>query len=101
VYQAYSTLARAVIDCRSDRCAEAAQELDQVWRICEAELTGEQLRPLRIVRAFAVSNGGAHAGGSPEAALATVRPAYAGEHDYLGKAWPEMARYLADNGLSR
>jgi hypothetical protein len=100
-YRAHTALVRAVIDCRNHRRAEAARALDNVWPICEAELTGQQLRPLRIVRAFAQSDAGAKPGGVIETALATVRPAYTGEHDYLGKAWPEMARYLADNGLSQ
>ncbi len=99
-YDAVSAFARAVIDCRSNRCSDAARLLDEYWQAIERITSGQQLRPLRIVRAFAHSNGGAQGGGAAEAALVTVRPAYPGEHDYLGHAWPEMARYLAQNGLS-
>lgn len=95
-----TALVRAVIDCRSTRYDDAARALDELWPELEHRLTAQQLRPLWIVRAFAQSQGGARDGGAAEAALTLVRPSFGGEHAYLGKAWPEMERYLVQNGLS-
>jgi hypothetical protein len=84
--------ARAVVECRSGRRDEAARLLDERWPDIERQLEPHQLRPYRILRAFA--------GGNANADLADLRPTFAGEHDYLGKVWPEMATFLATNNLS-
>jgi tetratricopeptide (TPR) repeat protein len=93
-------LARAIIDCRDNRCGDAAQALDSNWTKLESRLTGHDVRPLRIVRAFAHA-ATANAGDPVPADLTTVRPAYEREHDYLGASWPEMARFLVANGLAK
>ena len=82
---------RAVIDCRSERCSDAARMLDERWSECEATQTGEVLRPLKIVRAFAIAAAGPRSPGNVE----RIRPAYQGEFDFLGVAWPSMATFLA------
>ncbi|HEY5946614.1 MAG TPA: hypothetical protein VIV40_14025, partial [Kofleriaceae bacterium] len=97
---AMKLFARAVIDCRIDRCSDAARYLDEHWAECEALLTGGTLRPLRVIRAFAHSAAGPRNAGLVDAALANMRPAFAGEFTFLGVAWPEMATFLAAHQLS-
>jgi hypothetical protein len=98
-FAAMQAFTRAVIDCRAERCAEAARMLDERWPEYEAALTGETLRPLRIVRAFAISAAGPRNAGVAETVIAAARPAYPTEYDFLGKAWPEMASFLASHDL--
>jgi len=88
-------LARAVWHCRAGRVDVAAKLLDDGWREIESTTTGDVLRPLRIVRAFARA-----AAGPREPALETPRPAYPGEYTFLGAKWPEMAAFLAARELS-
>lgn len=96
---AMKVFARAVIDCRSGREAEAARMLDDRWAECEATLVGETLRPLRIVRAFALAAAGPRDAGLADAIVAAARPVYPGEYAFLGTAWPEMATFLTTHGL--
>lgn len=93
--------ARAVLDCRTGRPEDAARLLDEHWAEHEALLTGDILRPLRIVRAFAIAASGPRNAGIADTMLAAARPAYPGEYDFLGVAWPEMAAFLTSHGLSR
>jgi len=90
---------RSVWLCRSGRSPEAAKLLDDGWAGYEAALTGDVLRPLRVVRAFAHATG-PRSGGVAAAALPTLRPAYPGEYTYLGTKWPEMAVFLATHELA-
>jgi len=63
-------------------------------------MTGEALRPLRIVRAFAIAAAGPRDHGRADAVLAAARPAYPGEYEFVGKVWPEMASFLASHGMA-
>lgn len=100
-FPAMKAFARAVLDCRAGRCSDAARMLDERWAEYEATLTGETLRPLRIVRAFAIAAEGPRNAGMAETAIAMARPAYPGEYDFLGVAWPEMELFLASHQLTR
>jgi hypothetical protein len=101
-FPAMKTYARAVIDCRKGNCAEAARLLDERWVECEALLTGEVVRPLRIVRAFAHAAAGPRSAGIADTIVASARPpAYPGEYEFLAVAWPEMASFLATQQLAR
>jgi hypothetical protein len=91
---------RAVWLCRTGRVDEAAKHLDEGWAEYEATFTGDALRPLRVVRAFAHAAAGPRAGGVALAALPTLRPAYPGEYTFLGVRWPEMAEFLATHELA-
>jgi hypothetical protein len=94
--------ARAVIDCRTGNCAEAARLLDERWAECEASLTGEVVRPLRVIRAFAHAAAGPRSAGVADAILATAKPtAYPIEYEFLSATWPEMASFLAAQNLTR
>jgi hypothetical protein len=46
---------RAIVDCRAGRADDAVLYLDERWAEHEAMLSGDTLRPLRIVRAFAIA----------------------------------------------
>lgn len=92
---------RAVLDCRAGRPEDAARLLDEHWAEHEALLTGNLLRPLRVIRAFAITASGPRNAGIADTMIGAVRPAYPGEYDFLGIAWPEMATFLTSHGLSR
>jgi hypothetical protein len=89
----------AVIGCRRGRADEVARKLQNRWHDLESGLTGEYLRPLRVVRALALLESGPRAGGALEAILDGARPFRPGEYDYLGRRWPEMERFLTTQGL--
>jgi hypothetical protein len=99
---ALKAFVRAVLACRAGLPDDAARLLDERWAEYEGLLTGDVLRPLRIVRAFAIAAGGPRNAGIAEAILGGAgRPAYPDEYDFLGVAWPEMASFLASHRLAR
>jgi hypothetical protein len=93
-YAAMTAFPRAVVECRAGRPRDAARMLDERWADYEAKLNGQSLRILRVVRAFA------HETAGEAVTLADARPAYAGEYDFLGTAWPEMDAFLARHDLT-
>jgi hypothetical protein len=98
---AMTVFARAVLDCRKERCEDAARLLDEQWPECEAALTGSELRPLRVVRAYALAAGGPRHAGVADHLLASSWPVYDGEYDFLGVAWPAMQLFLLSHRLVR
>jgi hypothetical protein len=98
-FPAMKIFARAVLDCRCGRTEDAARLLEEHWVECEGTLTGETLRPLRVIRAFAIAAAGPRNAGPAEVLLAASRPAYPDEYTFLGKAWPEMANFLTSHRL--
>ena len=98
---AMKVFARAVLDCRRERCEDAARLLDEQWPECEAALRGSELRPLRVVRAYAHAAGGPRNSGVADHLLASSRPVYDGEYDFLGVAWPAMQSFLLSHRLVR
>ncbi len=89
-------LARAIVACRRGAPADAARALETIWRELESGLTGELLRPLRLVRAFAVAQAeGVRGAGAADPLLATLRGALPGELDWLAGEWPELRAFLA------
>jgi tetratricopeptide (TPR) repeat protein len=99
-FPAMRTFTRAIIDCRSDRAAEAARVFEQNWAECEAVSTGTLLRLMRVVRSFAIANADARDIGKAEALISGAKPVFAGEYDFLGVAWPEMRTFLVTHGLA-
>jgi hypothetical protein len=98
---AMQVFARAVLDCRKERYEDAARLLDERWAECEAALTGSDLRPLRVVRAFALTAAGPRNAGMAESMLASSKPVFDGEYDFLGVAWPAMQTFLVTHRLTR
>jgi hypothetical protein len=97
---AATALARAAVECRTgSKTEDAARSLDERWTDYESMLTGNALRPLRVMRAFAQAAADPRNAGIAGVALASMRPAYPGEFDFLGAAWPEMAQFLAVHEL--
>jgi hypothetical protein len=93
-------LVRSVVGVRRGRYEEVARNLEARWRELESVLTGESLRPLRVLRAFAVAQAsGPRGAGAAEALLASLRPSRPREFAELGAAWPEMSAFLETNGL--
>lgn len=94
----YAELPAAIWNCRSGATDHVVTDLRERWPSIESQLTAQHLRPLQIVRAFAEASDVRQAGVSAMS-LANLRPHYKGEFAYLGKEWPEMAAFLAANGL--
>jgi len=91
-------LASTAIDLRAGKAREVATWLEDHWPRLEHAMTGERLRPLRALRAFALAQaGGARESGSAEHVLAALRPARYQELAYLGTAWPELDQFLRGN----
>jgi hypothetical protein len=74
--------------------------LDERWHEYEALLTGDIVRHLRVVRAFARAAAGPREAGTAAMDLASARPAYPGEYALLAAEWPEMAAFLAAHELA-
>jgi hypothetical protein len=87
-------LVEAVIACRSGRAEEGVRAIEDIWAESESLLTGELVRPLRVVRAFAMSQAGPRDAGLAHRFIVAARPNYPGEYDFLATAWPEMAQFL-------
>lgn len=100
-FPAMKVFARAVLDCRKEQCGDAARLLDEQWPECEAALRGSELRPLRVVRAYAHAAGGPRNSGVADNLLSSSRPVYDGEYDFLGVAWPAMRSFLVSHRLVR
>jgi hypothetical protein len=95
-----AALALAIIDCRRGGGAGVARELERLWTEFESALTGELLRPLRLVRAYAVSqDGGLRGQGAVEMLLVPLRGGPPGELAFMGAAWPEMKSFLTAHSL--
>jgi hypothetical protein len=82
MYPVIKAFVDAVIACRDDRAAWAAEHLAKHWSEYEGLATSDVVRPLQIVRAFA-------------AKTEPVKPAYPDEFAFLAVAWPEMKAFLA------
>jgi hypothetical protein len=91
--------ARAIVECRRGRAAEAARALEAGWREYESHLAGEILRPMRVVRAYAITASEGPRGGSVDFLLLPLRGGPGGELAFLGVAWPEMAAFLASHPI--
>ena len=99
-FPAMKSFTKAVIACRDGRAAEAARTLDENWAAYESLLTGDLLRLFRVLRAFAIASADARDAGKAQLQLVNSRPAFRGEYDFLGKAWPEMQAFLVAHELA-
>ncbi len=91
-------LSEIAIDLRAGKAREVATQLEEDWAGIEHAMTGERLRPLRALRAFALAQaGGAREAGAAEPVLAALRPASYQELAYLGAKWPELDQFLRGN----
>jgi hypothetical protein len=100
-FEPMQALTRAIILCRDGAPADAVKMLDERWAEREAAAKGEIMRPLRVVRAFAIAATTQRNAGMAEAALQLSKPAYPEEYTFLGAEWPEMRAFLAANNLDR
>jgi hypothetical protein len=99
-FPAMKSFTQAVIACREGRASDAARMLEEKWAAHESLLTGDLLRLFRVLRAFAIASADTRDAGKADLQLVNARPAFAGEYDFLGKAWPEMQTFLAAHELA-
>ncbi|MBI5363966.1 MAG: hypothetical protein HZA53_12355 [Planctomycetes bacterium] len=101
VIEAWELATEAVVACRANDAPRAKSLLAERWLQLDKSLTGDALRPLRLVRAFAVhaaSNGAEES--TVEALLQPVREHPRSEAQHLGAHWPAMRAFLAERGLA-
>jgi tetratricopeptide (TPR) repeat protein len=92
-------LVEAIVELRRGHPDVAAKLLDDNWPMIEGRVVALSLRPYRLLRAFARSAAGPREVGRAHDDVDSVRPRYPSEHAFLGAQWPEMAAFLATNGL--
>lgn len=94
------TMARAVVSCRRGDALSAAKNLADEWPQLEGQLTAAQLRPVQVLRAFAIHAAeGPRGAGRADKLLAAAEPRFPGEYRWLGVEWPEMQTFLRAHGL--
>lgn len=99
--RAWLVTTQAIVDCRGGDPGRALSELDARWLELENSLTGELLRPLRVLRAFARQS--AEPGGDSsviDAQLQVLRGLPTRELAHLGTRWPQMRAFLAQQRLA-
>jgi hypothetical protein len=99
-YPAMNALCRGVVLCRRGDARAAAKLLSDQWGEAETTLTGDCVRLIRVVRAFAIASADSRDTGKAETLVQDSRPVYRGEFDFLGVEWPEMATFLATHKLA-
>jgi hypothetical protein len=88
-------LAITLLELRRGNFDAVAKDLESRWRELEQQLTGDGLRPLRLLRAFAVAHLTTR---DAELAPTFLQPLGAGAREelmWLGAAWPELAQFIA------
>jgi hypothetical protein len=99
-YPAMHVLTRAIVACRRGNHTVAATLLEDKWSEWEAIVSGDLLRLMRVVRAFAIASVDLRDAGKATGVLGDMRPNWHGEFDFLGVEWPEMATFLATHNLA-
>jgi hypothetical protein len=92
----------AVIDCREGRYESFLRWLDDRWSQLEGSMTARTTRPLRVLRAFAMTQApgaGPRDAGGVEMLVGALQPVRPGEFAMLRAEWPEMAAFLSAAGL--
>ena len=89
-----------LLRCRQGRFGEAAGFIDDHIRESQSLLTGRTLKVQALFRAFAESARGPREGGRLAELLPAAKPIQRGDHDYLAKAWPELAQFLTFHGFA-
>lgn len=90
-----SRVPEAIIACREGRFADVERMYRERRRAIEAALAGEDLRALRLMRAYAVASDPARSEAEKAEVIAVGRPGAPGECDYLATSWPELKAFLA------
>jgi hypothetical protein len=88
-----------LVRCRQGRFDEAAAFIDDRRRRAEGSLSGEELRTLNLLRAFAESARGPYTARLGDL-LPSARPLERGGHDWLATRWPELRLFLEANGFT-
>lgn len=86
----------AIVACREGRFLDVVNRFRERRRAIEATLAGDDLRTLRLLRAFALAAlpGDVASEQEREAARLLARPGAPGECDHLAHHWPELATFL-------
>jgi len=93
-------LSEAAVQLRAGQAEIVSNRLANEWTQLENSVTGNILRPMRVLRAFAL----AQSSGPRDAALvdslvAALRGTSTRDIDYLGAAWPEMHVFMSAHDL--
>jgi tetratricopeptide (TPR) repeat protein len=91
---------RTLLAARRGEHAELARGLEQRWRELESVLSGDVMRRLLLIRAFAVASvDGPRSAGAAQPLVDRLRPSVPGEYDWLSARWPELGAFLEAHQL--
>lgn len=92
------TFVDAIVEAREGHPDAAIRQLDERWSELESGMSARALRPLRVLRAFALrQTANVREAGVVEAALKTIGPVGAGDLAMLAAEWPDMRAFLESN----
>jgi hypothetical protein len=93
-------LAEAVVELRAGQAETVRKRLENDWTQLENTVTGNILRPMRVLRAFALAQiGGPREAAIVDSMLAALRGTSTRDIEYLAAEWPEMHTFMASHGL--
>jgi hypothetical protein len=93
-------LSEAVVELRAGEAETVRKRLENQWTQLENSVTGNILRPMRVLRAFALAQtAGPREAAIVDAMLAALRGTSTHDIQYLGAAWPEMKTFIASHDL--
>jgi len=93
-------LSEAAVELRAGEAETVRRRLDDQWTQLENSVTGNILRPMRVLRAFALAQtAGVREAAVVDSMLAALRGSSTHDIQYLGVAWPEMKTFIASHGL--
>jgi hypothetical protein len=93
-------LSEAAVQLRAGETEVMRRRVDNEWTQLENSVTGNILRPMRVLRAFAhAQSTGPREAGSIDSQIAALRGTSTRDIEYLGAAWPEMHAFMSAHGL--
>jgi len=93
-------LTEVVVQLRAGEVELVRRRLDNEWTQLENSVAGQILRPIRVLRAFALAQStGPREAAVVDAMLAALRGTSTRDIEYLGAAWPEMHAFMSSHGL--
>lgn len=91
---------RTLLMARRGAFTELARMLEARWRELESTLSGETMRRMLLLHAFAVASAdGPRSAGAAEPLIVRLRASAPGEHRWLAARWPELGAFLETNQL--
>jgi len=93
-------LTEVAVQLRAGEVELVRRRLENEWTQLENSVAGPILRPIRVLRAFALAQtSGPREAALVDAMLAALRGTSTRDIEYLGAAWPEMHAFMSSHAL--